>query len=192
VNPGRNNRLGNVPGSSGADSRSSRVRSALTNHRELPNVDGRSASARRFRDIVTAIASDQGGLEYMAEARLQLIRRFAALAVHAEVVEARLANGEKIDMVERAQLSSTLVRIASRIGIDGVLPADTANSRRFYTERCLQAPRTPTSFLLGIAVEMQQRAPSQMRSWVESAAKKAPIAGIFSQPHFCKRLVHFA
>ena len=54
VNPGRNNRLGNVPGSSSADSRSSRVRSALTNHREvLPNVDGRSASARRFRDIVT-------------------------------------------------------------------------------------------------------------------------------------------
>ena len=70
----------------------------------------------------------------MAEARLQLIRRFAALAVHAEVVEARLANGEKIDMVEHAQLSSTLVRIASRIGIDRI-PKDVTPTLATYLDR---------------------------------------------------------
>ena len=49
---------------------------------------------------------------------MQLIRRFAALAVQAEAMEARLVNGEQIDIGEHALLSSTLVRIASRIGID--------------------------------------------------------------------------
>jgi hypothetical protein len=105
--------------------RSSKLRSAITNHREvLPDVDGRSAQARRFRDIVTAIAADQGGLDELAEARLQLIRRFAALAVHAEHLEAKLARGEKIDMLEHATLSSTLVRIGTRIGIDRRIAKD--------------------------------------------------------------------
>jgi hypothetical protein len=51
---------------------------------------------------------------------LQLIRRFAAAAVLAEQMEARLANGEQIDIAEHATLSSTLVRLAQRIGIDRV------------------------------------------------------------------------
>ena len=54
----------------------------------------------------------------MTEARLQLIRRFAAASVIAEQMESRLANGQEINIVEHAQLSSTLVRIAQRIGID--------------------------------------------------------------------------
>jgi hypothetical protein len=38
----------------------------------------------------------------------------------AEQLESRLANGEQIDIAEHAALSSTLVRLASRIGIDRV------------------------------------------------------------------------
>ena len=38
----------------------------------------------------------------------------------AEAFEARLANGEDVDVNEHAQLSSTLVRLASRIGINRV------------------------------------------------------------------------
>ena len=34
--------------------------------------------------------------------------------------QVRLANGEAIDVAEHAQLSSTIVRLASRIGINGV------------------------------------------------------------------------
>ena len=44
--------------------------------------------------------------------------RFAAAAVIAEQMESRLANGEQIDIAEHAQLASTLVRIAQRIGIN--------------------------------------------------------------------------
>jgi hypothetical protein len=86
----------------------------------LPDVDGRSAVARRYRDITSAILVDQGGADLCSESRLQLIRRFAAAAVLAEQLEARLANGEQIDITEHAALSSTLVRLASRIGIDRV------------------------------------------------------------------------
>src|SRR5262249_42684896 len=96
-------------------------RSRVTNHNALlPGVDGRSAQARRFRDIITAIAIDQGGVDRLSEARLQLVRRFAAAAVLAEALEAKLANGERIDIGEHAQLCSTLVRVAQRIGINRV------------------------------------------------------------------------
>ena len=54
----------------------------------------------------------------MTEARLQLVRRFAAAAVLAEMLEARLARGEQIDVGEHGHLSSTLCRLAQRIGIN--------------------------------------------------------------------------
>jgi hypothetical protein len=95
------------------------ARSRVSNGADiLPGVDGRSLIARRYRDITAAITADQGGAERMSEARMQLIRRFAAAAVLAEVMEARLANGEAIDIAEHSVLSSTLVRLAARIGID--------------------------------------------------------------------------
>jgi hypothetical protein len=98
---------------------SKKSRSRVSNGRDvLPGVDQRSAIARRYRDIAGAIVSDMGGPDRCSESRLQLIRRFAASAVLAEAMEAQLAKGEKIDIAEHALLSSTLVRIAQRIGID--------------------------------------------------------------------------
>jgi hypothetical protein len=92
-------------------------RSRITNGQELlPNVDGRSTVARRYRDI----ASDQGGPDQCSESCQQLIRRFAAAAVIAEQLEAKLARGETIDITEHALLVSTLVRVAQRIGIDRI------------------------------------------------------------------------
>ena len=84
----------------------------------LPHVDGRTLAARRFKDILDALTVDQGGLDRLSEARVQLCRRFAALAVQAESLEARLANGEQVDIGEQALLASALVRIATRIGLD--------------------------------------------------------------------------
>jgi hypothetical protein len=84
----------------------------------LPNVDGRTMLARRYRDIAGALVADAGGVDSCSETKIQLIRRFSAAAVLAESLEARLANGEQIDIAEHALLSSTLVRIAQRIGMD--------------------------------------------------------------------------
>ena len=77
-----------------------------------------SVIARRYRDIVAAVADDQGGANRISEARLQLIHRFAAAAVLAERMEMRLVRGEEIDTTEHALLCTTLLRIAQSIGVD--------------------------------------------------------------------------
>jgi hypothetical protein len=81
-------------------------------------ADGRSQVARRYTDLVAAVCSDQGGADRMSEAKLQLARRFAALAVVLEGLETRLANGEPIDVTEYTSLTSTLVRVVSRLGLE--------------------------------------------------------------------------
>ena len=104
------------------------ARSRVSNGRDLlPGVDGRSPTARRFRDIAAAIVADQRGVEVLSEARVQLIRRFAASACLAENLEAQLVLGESIDVAEHAALCSTMVRIGSRIGIDRI-PRDIGTS----------------------------------------------------------------
>jgi hypothetical protein len=115
--------------------RKAQARSRVSNGRELlPNVDGRSLVARRYRDIMSAIASDQGGVDRLSEARLQLIRRFAAAACLAEQLEARLAHGEQIDIQDHALLVSTMLRVAQRIGVDRV-PRDLEPSLTEYLKQ---------------------------------------------------------
>lgn len=93
--------------------------SRVTNGREmLANVDGRTIIARRYRDLCRAIFADQGGQDRLSETRQQLIRRFAALAVQAEEMEARLVRGETVDLADQCLIGSTLTRLASRIGVD--------------------------------------------------------------------------
>jgi hypothetical protein len=91
------------------------AKSAITNGREtLPDVDNRSALARRYRDIITAIVTDLGG--DVPQTKMQVIRRFAFCCVAAERLEAAAANGEQVDALEHMQLSSTIGRLAARIG----------------------------------------------------------------------------
>ena len=72
---------------------------------------------RRFRDISSAVITDMGGLSHCSEAKRQLVRRFAACAVLAEAAEAELANGGKLDVAEHCLLTSSMVRISTRIGL---------------------------------------------------------------------------
>jgi hypothetical protein len=118
------------------------ARSRVTNGKDLlPGVDGRTASARRYQDLVANLVSDAGGNAQMSEARRQLIRRFAALAVCAENMEAKLANGEPIDLAEHCQISSTLVRLASRLGINRATKLVTP--LRDYLEAKAKPPAAP-------------------------------------------------
>jgi hypothetical protein len=110
-------------------------RSRVSNGKDiLPDVDGRSLIARRFRDITLAIVNDQGGTGELSEARQQLIRRFAAAAVLAEQLEAKLANGEAIDIAEHALLCSTMVRCARQIGINRI-PKDVTPTLEQYIQQ---------------------------------------------------------
>jgi hypothetical protein len=67
--------------------------------------------------VLSAILSDHG-IDRVSESRAQLIRRVAGLSVIAENMEADLVNGKPVDLAEYATLSSTLVRLVSRLGID--------------------------------------------------------------------------
>jgi hypothetical protein len=99
----------------------------------LPGVDGRSLIARRYRDICAQITADQGGADRCTEARLQLIRRFAACSCLAEALEARLALGKQIDIGEHGLLCSSLVRLGARIGL-GRHAKDIVPSLSMYLE----------------------------------------------------------
>src|SRR5262245_11726696 len=98
--------------------RAKKAMSRVTTGKDLlPGVDGRSPLARRYRDLLAALVNDQGGADHISEARMSLCRRFAAAACIAEAIEADLVNGKQIDTSEHCLLSSTLVRLANRIGL---------------------------------------------------------------------------
>ena len=95
------------------------LRARVTNHKDLlPGLDGRSATARRFRDLVNAFVADMGGLDRCSEIRLGLVRRLAATTVQAEMLEARMVNGEAIDIAILCTLASTTVRLSQRLGLE--------------------------------------------------------------------------
>ena len=101
--------------------RKPRARSRVSNGRDwLANVDQRSSIARRYRDLMAEAVADAGGVSECSQARLQLIRRLAALSVQLEQLEAKLADGGDIDIAEYTSLTSTLVRVVSRLGINRV------------------------------------------------------------------------
>jgi hypothetical protein len=97
------------------------ARSRVTNHADLlPDLDGRSSAARRFRDLVSAFVADQGGLDQCSEVKLGLVRRLAAVTVAAELHEARMVNGVPVNNAELCALASTSLRLSSRLGLDRV------------------------------------------------------------------------
>jgi hypothetical protein len=96
-------------------------RSRITNGKDLlAGIDQRTATYRRYRDLIDAILGDQGGVEHCSESRKQLVRRFASISVICEQAEAKLVAGEQIDVQEHALLCSTLTRLVSRLGIDRI------------------------------------------------------------------------
>jgi hypothetical protein len=114
------------------------TRSRVTNHADLlPGLDGRSASARRFRDLIGAFIADAGGLDRCSEVKLGLLRRLAAASVLAEVIEARAVNGEPVDVNEFCTLASTTVRLSQRVGISRV-PRDVTPTVNDYIDNANQ------------------------------------------------------
>src|ERR1700722_10521675 len=90
-----------APPSSGSRVAQASARSRVSNHTDvLPNLDGRSPGARRFRDLVSAFIADMGGVQNCSEIKLALLRRLAAASVLAEAIEAQALNGSEINLSE--------------------------------------------------------------------------------------------
>ena len=98
--------------------RSPTARAAVTNDcTALAGVDGRSAIARRYRDLVCSIISDLGGDDFLSEGQRQLARRAAALSCQCEQVEAGMANGGAVDTEGYVRLINALNRCFASIGL---------------------------------------------------------------------------
>ena len=95
-------------------------RSRITNQSALflEGVDGRTAIARRWRDLYGEIIADLGGAAALSEVERQLARRCATLSVEAEAMEAASAGGDgELDVDRYVVLTNALGRAASKIGL---------------------------------------------------------------------------
>jgi len=87
----------------------------------LPLTDGRSATSRRFKDLVEDIAADLGGKALLSEGQRQLIRRAAMLSAECERQEALAARGEaEFNCELYGTMCDRLGRLFGRLGLQRV------------------------------------------------------------------------
>jgi hypothetical protein len=94
-------------------------RSGVTNGNSLflEGVDGRSALAKRYRDILSQLISDLGG-DHPSEAMSLIARRAATLAVWCEQREAEMASNKDINIGEFTTAINSLRRLLTDIGLE--------------------------------------------------------------------------
>jgi hypothetical protein len=98
--------------------RSPRTRSRVSNGSKLvAGVDGRSADARRYRDLVMNLTDDIGGASNLSEAQRTLVSQAAALVVQAERLHGQILRGEFVDNEQLTRLSNAATRVLSRLGL---------------------------------------------------------------------------
>jgi hypothetical protein len=113
--------------------RPSKHRSRVSNGSKLlPLADGRSVTARRFKDLVEFISVDLGGVDRLSEGEKQLVRRAAALSAECERLEALWARGEAaFDIAAYSVLTNAVRRVFETLGLKRV-PRDMTPSLSSY------------------------------------------------------------
>jgi hypothetical protein len=93
------------------------TRSRVTNGNTiLDNVDGRSAMARRYRDLMSELTSDLG--DSPSGAQTAIIRRACTLIITCEQAESELLAGVKLDVAEFVTATNSLRRLLSDLGLE--------------------------------------------------------------------------
>jgi hypothetical protein len=67
----------------------------------LGHLDGRTAAARRARELIEAIETDLGGGDRLTEGSRQLVQRAAVLGTYIESCEAQWLAGEAVELSAR-------------------------------------------------------------------------------------------
>jgi hypothetical protein len=94
-------------------------RSRVTNGSKLlPLADGRSVTARRFRDLYEEIGNDLGRLDKLSEGQKQLIKRAAMLSAECERMEAASVRGEPFSIDGYGMIVDRLGRLFQRIDLE--------------------------------------------------------------------------
>ena len=114
--------------------RSRHHRSKVGNGKLLPMTDGRSASYRRFKDLVFDFAADLGGMSQLSTAEVQLIRRASMLSAECERHKALAAQGDKdFDVACYVTMTNSLKRVLEVIGVKRA-PRDITPSLSAYLQ----------------------------------------------------------
>jgi ribosomal protein L13E len=94
------------------------LRARVTNaSKMLVGVDGRSAEARRFKDLVDSFAEALGGEAALTEVQRTAIRRASELTTLAEQQRARALRGESVDPLALVRLEGMTARAVRALGI---------------------------------------------------------------------------
>jgi hypothetical protein len=118
------------------------TRSRVSNRsRILPGVDGRSATARRFRDICRSYEIDFGG--NVTEVERDLIRQ--AAVVRSEQMQADLILGKPVSNDELVRVSSTAKRLLEtiRAKADKRKPTGATALQEYLAQRAAGAAGAP-------------------------------------------------
>lgn len=84
----------------------------------LPGVDGRTVTARRFKELYQQIIEDAGGDQFVTENVRQLARRAAFLSQIAEAMERDYITGGDVSIEKYMDLSKVLARMIAALGTD--------------------------------------------------------------------------
>jgi len=98
------------------------------------HLDGRSRARKQFDAIADGIAADLGGVAQLSTVQKHLVEAFAGVALAVNDLNARLLLGEEVDILEQSQAISTMVRVASRIGV-GRVARDATPTVKDYLEQ---------------------------------------------------------
>jgi hypothetical protein len=92
-------------------------RARVSNEISLLNgVDGRSAEARRYRDLIASLAADLGGdPNKLSESVKALIRQTAAAVVVSERIQAQIVRDEVVDLEQATRVANTASRCLARL-----------------------------------------------------------------------------
>ena len=99
----------------------------------LPDVDGRSAAMRRYKEILAQLTADMGGDP--SEAQTMIARRAATLAVWCEAAEADMANGGALDIAAFSTATNTLRRLLCDLGLERRMKDVTPSLRQYLAGR---------------------------------------------------------
>ena len=84
------------------------------------NLDHRTRALKAFDAIARSIATDLGGEDRLSTVQRHLVEAFAGVAINVSHLNAQILIGEKVDICAHSQAVSTMVRVASRIGLGRV------------------------------------------------------------------------
>ena len=80
-------------------------------------IDGRTAPAKEFDRLQSAVVRDLGGADQLSAIELSLIEAFCGAAIVVDHLNTELMLGKQIDMSQHSAAIGAMVRVASRLGL---------------------------------------------------------------------------